>query len=98
MHTTHQLARAIQSRYKKTSAYGLAKLMSVSNQTACAWVNKETRFSTESAIKCAELLSLQPAYVVACAMFEKESSEEAKAFWKHLADNLPADFEDEKAA
>ena len=89
MHTTYDLCRAVQRRYNFTSAYMLAKKMGVSNKAAQNWVNKKGGFSTANAVKCAELLSLQPAYVVACVNFEKEKEPQAREFWKGLVDKLP---------
>lgn len=97
MHSTQELCRALQRRHKITSGYKLAKLMGVANQTALNWLQKTRSFSDESAVKCAELLSLNPTYCLACARYEQAKDPVMKAFWKKLAENAP-DFELDPAA
>lgn len=89
MQSTYALCRAIQRRHKIPSDYALAKMMKVTRQTASKWVNKKAFFSDENAIQCARLLSLSPAYVLACTRFEKAKSPEARAAWRLMAENAP---------
>ena len=89
MHTTQQLCRAVMRKEKITSAYALAKVMGVTSSSAERWLSKRSRLSTDNAVKCAQLLSLPEAYVVACVNYEKEKSDTAREFWKSLAENLP---------
>ena len=76
------------------SGYMLAKKMGVGKQTVYDWLNKKSTFSDENALKCAQLLPLNPAYVVVCSRWEKAQTDEAREFWQTLAQNLPP----EKAA
>ena len=86
MHTTNELARAVMRQQKITSAYALAKKFDVSSQSVDRWLHKNSAFSDESAIKCAQLLSLPALYTVACARYERAKNEECKNFWKKVAE------------
>ena len=88
MHTTYHLCREIMRRNNLTSGYGLSKLMGFSHQSTGRWLHKRGAFSTDAAIKCAELLSLNPAYTVACARCESEQTDSARKFWESLVDEL----------
>lgn len=89
MHTTLQLCRAVQNRHNITSTYGLAKKFNVSISAAQHWIAKKSVFSTDNAIKCAELLELNPYYLMACVEHERAKTATAKKYWKALAENPP---------
>lgn len=89
MHTTKKLCAAVMRERNITTAYALAKIFSTTSQTAHGWVTGKHAFGNAMALKCARLLSLNPAYCLACANWEREKDPTAKQAWKIIAETCP---------
>jgi len=88
MNTTLGFIADIKARYNIESDYAAAKLLEVSKMTVSSYRNGKSLFSDEIALKVADLLDLDPAYVVASIHAEREKNLEVKKVWSKLAEKL----------
>lgn len=79
---------AIKARHNVTSAYAVAKLLGLANQTVLNWKNKGTSMDEKAARKVAHLLDLPEAVVLMDVTAEKARTDEAKALYQGIADAL----------
>jgi DNA-binding XRE family transcriptional regulator len=93
MHTTNQILDAISAKHGGVTDYRLAKFFGTSPQTVGHWRKGRSALSLDYALKAAELLGWEPAYVVACVERERaekdarlEATDEIKATWEKIAD------------
>jgi hypothetical protein len=92
MHSTPQLLDAISEKHGGATDYRIAKLLGTSTSAVTSWRKGRAAFSLDYAHKVAELLSWDPAYVVACVEWERaekdarlERTDEIKATWEKIA-------------
>ena len=88
MLTTVELLNRVKAAYNLPSNYALAKKLCVSSQAVGDYYNKGTTLNDKTAFMVAELLDLNPAYVVACSNMERAEKKEDKngvSFWMRYA-------------
>lgn len=85
METTQDLLDQVKARYELPSDYALAKKLGMSRERVSRYRNTNGQLGDEAALKVAELLNLDPAYVLACAAFERTKNSAARTAWEHMA-------------
>jgi len=96
MHTTIQLLDALSKKFEGASDYRIGKMLNVSSSAVVSnWRNGRSFLSQDYALKVAELLGWEPAYVIACVERERaekdsrlEQTDEIKATWEKIADKF----------
>lgn len=84
--TTIEFLNAIKKKYDITSNYGLARKLDQTDTDIARWMKGKNTLGDEAALKVAELLDLDPAYVLACAHAERAKNDPEKAVWQRMAD------------
>ena len=85
MKTTEFLDK-VKEKYSLSSDYKLAKFLSIGQQTISNYRHGKTFFDDAVAIHVAELLDLDPAYVLACVHAERAKRPQVKEAWQIIAD------------
>jgi hypothetical protein len=92
MHTTNQILDAIAEKHGGATDYRLSKLLGTGTSGVSNWRAGRSSMSLDYAIRAAELLGWEPAYVVACVERERaekdarlEATDEIKATWEKIA-------------
>lgn len=88
MLTTVELLNRVKAAYDLRSDYALAKKLGVSAQRVSNYIRKKTFLDDKMSFVVAELLDLNPAYVVACTNMERAERLEDKSsvsFWMRYA-------------
>jgi hypothetical protein len=95
MHTTTQILDEIGRRAGNSTTYHLAKLFKTTDQTVGHWRKGRSIMGPKFAVKAAELLDWEPAYVLACIEHERATREksleetgEVLATWERIADRF----------
>jgi hypothetical protein len=88
MTRTVEFLDAVKSRHHVGSDYALRTLLQVSKQTISRYRNGEDYLGDIPAARVAELLEIDPGYVVACAHAERAKKPEEKAIWQHIMQKL----------
>lgn len=83
--TTIEFLNAIKAKYEITSNYGLARKLDQTDTDIARWMKGKNTLGDEAALKVAEHLDLDPAYVLACVHAERAKSEPEKAIWQRMA-------------
>lgn len=65
--------------------YRLAKVLQIAHVTIHGYLKKGRAMDDSIAIRCAKLLDLEPAYVVACCHAERSTDVEAARLWQEIA-------------
>lgn len=84
METTRELLERAREACAPPTYYRLAKVLGVSQARVSQWKAGHT-FGDEMAVKVAELIGLDPAYVLACVQAERTTDGEARRAWARLA-------------
>lgn len=85
---TVELLNRVKAAYHLPSDYALAKKMGISKQSVSDYYNKGSTLNDKTAFIVAELLDLNPAYVVACSNMERAERKEDSvgvSFWMRYA-------------
>ena len=85
METTKQLYERAKAASGCKTAYEFAKRHGVTRQLVSNWANSKNSFDDEHADLIANLLRLEPGYVMACAHAERSKSKKASSNWARLA-------------
>lgn len=89
MKTSKDFAREIREHYGKKgilSDYALAKLLGLTRQTISAHKSGSAKaFGDETGERIAQLLDLDPAYVLACLAAERAKRPDVRATWQRVA-------------
>jgi hypothetical protein len=86
MHTTLSLIDEVIALHHLRSDYALAKFLNVTPMTVTRW-RGGGHMSDEMAVKVAHVLSLPPAYVLACMGAQRaEAGTESSGTWRQIAD------------
>ena len=85
MQSTIELLDALKLRHNLASDYKVAKFLDLSQQTISAYRLGRNFFDDSIAIRVAELLDLDPAFVLACVHAERAKKPEVKAVWEKIA-------------
>jgi len=88
MQTTADFIEALKAKHGLKSNYAVAKFLNQTDTAVARWSKGHVTFSDEMAMHMAELLDLDPAYVVACVHAERASSAETKSLWERIAANM----------
>lgn len=85
MLTTVELLDLIKHRFDIGSDYALAKRLGVSPSLICKHRDRPFGMSNDLALKCAELLKYDPAFVLLCVNAERAKCAAEKAAFVRLA-------------
>lgn len=88
MNSPAEFLDALRSRYGLRSDYQVSKLLGVSASYVSKYRHGRVGFSDELAAKVAELLDLDPGYVLARLYEERAQSDEGRNVWRELARRL----------
>ena len=85
MEKMQDFVQQIRQRYDIKSDYGLAKALSLSRNAISAHKHKRSKhFSEETAYRIAELLNMDPAYVMTCLAAERAKDERVRETWQRV--------------
>lgn len=88
MLTTVELLNRVKATYGLESDYSLAKKLSITPQAVSKYMSKRSFLDNRVAVMVAELLDLNPMYVVACTNMERSEKQEDSvgvSFWMRYA-------------
>jgi transcriptional regulator with XRE-family HTH domain len=85
MHTTRNFLKDLKQRHGLKTDGDLHRLLGVSRERISKYQQGHDHFGDEMCIQVAELLDLNPAYVLACVAAERTKSESARKAWRHVA-------------
>lgn len=88
MHTTADLLDGVKARHALPSDYRLARFLGVTDNTMYNYRHGKSRPDDRVAMKLAELLELEPSYVLTCLAAERAPDETIRQVWTQLADRL----------
>lgn len=88
MNTTLQFLDAVKLKHGIESDYGLAKLLGVGGSCIGNYRSKRSYLDDKMALKVAEALGIDWAYVAACANSERAKDAGMKAKWAGLAEKI----------
>lgn len=88
MKTTIEFLDAVKEKHGIPSDYALAKALKVSKQTISGYRYGKSFFDDAHALMVAELLDLEPAYVMACAHAERAKKDDEKRAWQTIIERL----------
>jgi transcriptional regulator with XRE-family HTH domain len=88
MQRTNEFLDAVRARLNLTSDYQLAKALKVTRSQVSYYRSRGDVLSDEMAVKTAELLQIDPAYVLTCMSAERTRSERARRALTTLAKKL----------
>lgn len=86
METTNELLDKVKARYGLPSDYALAAKLGMTRAGISGYRNGRSKLGDDAALRVAELLDLNPGYVLACMEAERTHSDAARAAWEKLAD------------
>ena len=87
-HTTVEFLDGLKDRLKIKSDYQLAKELGVSHTRISNWRRGRNTFDERIAVQVAHLLTLDPAYVLACMAAERSKRADVKTAWKKAAQRI----------
>lgn len=90
MESTAQLFERLRASNGGCSDYRLAKLMGTPQTYIIRWTQHGKTMDDEHAIRMAELLAIDPAYVLACMAAERSHSVESSRHWERIAAHFAA--------
>lgn len=85
MKTTADFIEALKAKHSLKSNYAVAKFLGQTDTAVARWSHGKGSFSDETAMQFADLLEIDPAYVVACMHAERAKREEEKKLWERIA-------------
>lgn len=88
MKTTVDFLNDVKAKYGITSNYALAKLMGQTDTAVARWMHGKNTLSDETAVKVAELLEIEPAFIMACIAAERSKNPQVKKAWTWTANHL----------
>lgn len=88
MKTTVDFLNDVKAKYGLTSNYALARKLNQTDTAIARWMHGKNTLGDESAVKVAELLEIEPAFVMACAAAERSKSAKVKKAWEWTAHHL----------
>ena len=90
MKTTLEFIADLKKKTGIESDYAAAKLLNVTGTALSSYRNGKSHFSDDVAMRVADLLELDPAYVVACIHAERAKRAEEKKLWERIAESMIA--------
>lgn len=101
MYTSKKLLNELKKELKKNeqsyTIYGIAKRLEVARPTIDRWAQGRT-MDDENAIKIAEFLNIDPAYVIACIHAERAKGSDSYATWEKILEKFEENKSKIKAA
>ncbi len=88
MKTTVEFLDAVKAKNGGISDYALAKVLGVTQQTVSRYRTKKDYLGDAMAIRVAELLEIDSAFVLACSHAERAKGEAEKAAWVAMVEKL----------
>lgn len=88
MKTTADFLNDIKNKYELPSNYALAKLMKQTETSVSRWIHGKTTLSDENSIQVAELLHVEPAFVIACVHAERSKESAVRMIWEKMANTM----------
>lgn len=88
MRTTTEFLDAVKCLKELNSDYSLAPVLGITRSQVSRFRNGKDFLGDSTAIKIAELLEIDPAFVIACAHAERAKESTEKAVWQGLAARL----------
>jgi len=88
MKTTVDFLNDVKARYDIKSNYALAKLMGQTDTAVARWMHGKNTLSDETAVKVAELLEIEPSFIMACIAAERSKNPAVKKAWAWTAEHL----------
>lgn len=85
MHTTKGFLTAVKARHGLTSDYQLAQVLGVTRASISTLQLGRSFLGHDSAMKVAELLDLDPAYVIACTDAERAKTDKIRTVYARIA-------------
>ena len=86
--TTNEFLDAVKNHHKLPSGYALAKFLGRTKSSISQYRTKPQYLDDELAIKVADLLKLDPGYVLSSIHAERAKRPEVKKAWEHVAHML----------
>lgn len=86
METTNELLDQVKVRYGLKSDYALAAKLGMTRSLVSAYRNNKRMLGDDAALKVAELLDLDPGYILATMEAQRTHNDAARAAWERLAD------------
>lgn len=86
METTNELLDQVKARHGLKSDYALAAKLGMTRSLISAYRTNKRMLGDEAAMRVAELLAIDPAYVFASMEAQRTQNEAARAVWERLAD------------
>ena len=87
METMSSFVQKLKARYVVSSDYGMAKLLGLTRQAMSAHKNGRSKnFSESTAYRIAELLNMDPAYVIACLAAERSKDKRVAEAWRRIVE------------
>ncbi len=75
----------LQNKLGVNSDYAVGKIMGMASQRLSHYRQLKGAFDDETCLKVADVLEIDPAYVVACAHHQREKSKQVKQLWEKIA-------------
>ncbi|HLP99251.1 MAG TPA: DUF3693 domain-containing protein [Sideroxyarcus sp.] len=85
MKNTIELLNEVKAKYGLKSNYALARKLGQTDTDVARWMKGKNTLGDAAALNVADLLELDPAYVVACVHAEREKSDALKKVWERIA-------------
>jgi transcriptional regulator with XRE-family HTH domain len=85
MKTTLELIADLKAKHDLESDYAIAKLLGITKNAVSLYRNGKAYMGDEVALKVADLLDLDPAYVITCMHAEREKTQALKKIWSRIA-------------
>jgi len=85
MKTTKDFIELLKAKHGLKSNYAVAKFLNQTDTAVARWAHGKNSFSDETAMQFADLLDLDPAYVVACVHAERAKLDAEKKLWERIA-------------
>lgn len=86
--TTADFLNELKVKHGLKSNYAVAKFLDQTDTAIARWAHGKGTFSDETAMKIAELLEYDPAYVMACMAAERSKDANVKKTWEWTAHHL----------
>lgn len=86
MENTNELLDEVKRRHKIGSDYALAKRLGITRSVVSAYRTGKRNLGEDVAVTVADLLDVDPGYVLACMEAERTTHPAARAAWERMAD------------
>jgi len=88
MQTTTDFLDAVKAKHGITSDYKLSKIIGCTHSSISHYRSGKSRLDENTACKVAELLDIEPGFVLACIAAERAKNEKVRNAWMWTAQHL----------